>query len=80
MAFACKPFFDKVYVCSLEQTVLYVDSRGAVFPHRATVSICGSVSTAKGDDLKQIVKLPARNECAVSGINCYSEIQYTIMK
>lgn len=41
------------------QTVLYVDSHGAVFPHRATVSICGSVSTVKGDDLKQIVKLPA---------------------
>lgn len=37
-------------------------------PHRATVSICDSVNTAKGDDLKQIVELPALNLSASTGL------------
>ena len=37
-------------------------------PHRATVSICNSVNTAKGDDLKQIVELPALNLSASAGL------------
>jgi hypothetical protein len=47
-------------------------------PLRATVSIRDTVNTAKGDDLKQIVELPARIEYAVSGIDCYSANKYTI--
>ena len=56
------------YVYFLRQTVLYVDS------HRAG-SLQGNyrdlqiVKSTKGDDLKQIVKLPARIEYAVSRIN-----------
>jgi hypothetical protein len=38
-------------------------------PRRATVSICEVVGLAKGNDLKQIVKLPARIEYTVSRIN-----------
>jgi len=37
--------------------------------HRATVSIREVVGLAKGNDLKQIVKLPARIEYAVSRID-----------
>ena len=40
--------------------VLYVDSQGPV-PLSVTVSICDNVNSAKGDDLKQIVRLPALN-------------------
>ena len=41
--------------------MLYVDSHGAVFLRRATVSIREVVGLAKGNDLKQIVELPALN-------------------
>lgn len=58
------------------QTVLYVDSRGAIFPHRATVSICGSVSAAKGDDFKQIVQRPALSLSVSAGFSATLRIIY----
>lgn len=57
---------DKVLRLSL-QTVLYVDSHGAGSPQGNCLDL-QSVNFAKGDDLKQIVKLPARIEYAVSRI------------
>ena len=51
----------------LVRTVLYVDSHGAGSPQGNCLdSRC--VSIAKGDDLKQIVKLPALNLSVSAGL------------
>jgi hypothetical protein len=58
----------------LLQTVLYVDSHGAVFLRRATVSIRKVVGFAKGNDLKQIVELPALNLSVIAGLTESTEM------
>jgi hypothetical protein len=54
--------------------VLYVDSHGAVFLRRATVSIREVVGFAKGNDLKQIVELPALNLSVIAGLTESTEM------
>ena len=47
-----------VFTSAFKRTVLYVDSQGPV-PLSVTVAILSVSGLAKGDDLKQIVQLPA---------------------
>ena len=54
--------------------MLYVDSHGAVFLRRATVSIREVVGFAKGNDLKQIVELPALNLSVIAGLTESTEM------
>ena len=49
--------------------MLYVDSHGAGSP-QGNCRDFRSVGSEKGDDLKQIVKHPARIKYAVSRVNC----------
>ena len=55
--------------------VLYVDSQGPV-PLSVTVSICDNVNSAKGDDLKQIVRLPALNLSVSAGLIASTMCKY----
>ena len=76
----CKPVERLIfYVRVLWQTVLYVDHNGACLPTGALPAELPVCQDGKrGCCVKQIVKLPARIEYAVSGIDCYSMNKYTI--
>ena len=76
----CKPVERLIfYVRVLWQTVLYVDHNGACLPTGQGRLI---VKIAKGDDLKQIVELPALNstESWVAVSSLYETMTETMVR